>query len=53
MDFVEQLSFAEISLRLGVAAVIGSVLGMNRQLHRKPAGLRTHALVALGSALLA
>lgn len=29
----------------------GAVLGVNRDLHRKPAGLRTHALVSLGSAL--
>ncbi|KPC53076.1 MgtC/SapB family protein [Amantichitinum ursilacus] len=36
---------------LGSATVLGAVLGLNRQLHRKPAGLRTHAMVALGSAL--
>ena len=53
MDLVEQLSLGEVSLRLGVAAIIGGVLGLNRELHHKPAGLRTHAMVALGSALLA
>ena len=37
---------------LGLATLFGSILGLNRQLHRKPAGLRTHALVALGSALV-
>jgi putative Mg2+ transporter-C (MgtC) family protein len=42
----------EIVLRLGVATVIGSVLGLNREIRGKPAGMRTHALVALGTALV-
>jgi putative Mg2+ transporter-C (MgtC) family protein len=37
--------------RLGVAALLGSVVGLNRNLHHKSAGMRTHAMVALGSAL--
>lgn len=40
------------ALRLGLATVIGALIGLNRDLHGKPAGLRTHALVALGSALI-
>ena len=40
-----------VLLRLGTAAAIGGTLGLNRELHDKPAGLRTHALVALGAAL--
>jgi putative Mg2+ transporter-C (MgtC) family protein len=42
----------EIALRLLVAAIIGGLIGLNRELHDKPAGLRTHALVALGAALV-
>jgi putative Mg2+ transporter-C (MgtC) family protein len=41
----------EIAVRLAVAVVIGSALGLNRELHGKPAGLRTHGLVSLGAAL--
>jgi putative Mg2+ transporter-C (MgtC) family protein len=41
----------EIALRLGAAVVLGSALGLNRELHGKPAGLRTHALVCLGAAV--
>jgi putative Mg2+ transporter-C (MgtC) family protein len=41
----------EIGLRLGAALILGSVLGLNRELHGKAAGLRTHALVTLGAAL--
>lgn len=42
----------DTALRLGLATVIGALIGLNRDLHGKPAGLRTHALVALGSALI-
>ena len=41
----------EISGRLGLAALLGAVIGINREWQRKPAGLRTHALVAIGGAL--
>jgi len=41
----------EIAARLGIAVLLGAVLGINRDLHHKPAGLRTHALVSLGSAV--
>ena len=41
----------DIILRLGAAALIGGAIGLNRDLHHKPSGLRTLALVALGAAL--
>jgi putative Mg2+ transporter-C (MgtC) family protein len=41
----------EIALRLGAALVLGSAIGLNRELHGKAAGLRTHALVTLGAAV--
>ena len=44
---------AEIAMRLGAAALIGSVLGLNRLLHGKSAGMRTHGLVSLGAAVAA
>jgi putative Mg2+ transporter-C (MgtC) family protein len=40
-----------ISLRLLVALVIGGLVGLQRELTHKPAGLRTHMLLALGTAL--
>lgn len=43
---------AEVARRLVVAMLIGCALGINRDLRNKPAGLRTHALVSLGSALI-
>jgi putative Mg2+ transporter-C (MgtC) family protein len=41
-----------IGLRLLTALIIGGVIGIQRELTHKPAGLRTHMLVALGTALV-
>lgn len=38
-------------MRLGAALILGSALGLNRELHGKAAGLRTHGLVSLGAAV--
>jgi putative Mg2+ transporter-C (MgtC) family protein len=45
-----KVEFIEAVLRLGVALALGSAIGIERQWHQKMAGLRTNALVALGSA---
>lgn len=41
----------EMVLRLLLAAVLGAGIGYQREHAKKPAGLRTHILIALGSAL--
>jgi putative Mg2+ transporter-C (MgtC) family protein len=46
------LDWSEIILRLGVAALAGGALGLNRDLRGKPVGVRTLALVSLASALI-
>ncbi|SDT93716.1 putative Mg2+ transporter-C (MgtC) family protein [Verrucomicrobium sp. GAS474] len=48
-----ELGAGEIVLRLGMATLLGGLVGLNRELKNKPAGLRTHAVVALGSGLAA
>ncbi len=52
MNTLEATSALDVVLRLAAATLAGSLLGLNRELRRKPAGLRTHALVSLGAALL-
>lgn len=42
---------SEVALRLFAAVACGSVVGLNRFLRRKSAGMRTHGLVALGAAM--
>jgi putative Mg2+ transporter-C (MgtC) family protein len=53
MDIVSTPAvFSDITLRLVLAVVFSAAVGLDRELQKKPAGLRTHALVGLGSALL-
>ena len=42
----------EITIRIVLALVLGGVLGLERELQGRPAGLRTHALVSVGAALV-
>ena len=46
------LDWTEITLRLGIATLAGGVIGLNRDLHGKPIGLKTLALVSLATAML-
>ncbi|MGH8924070.1 MAG: MgtC/SapB family protein [bacterium] len=41
----------ELASRLGLAALVGLAIGLERQLNQHEAGMRTHVLVALGAAL--
>ena len=41
----------EIALRMCLATFAGVLLGANRWLHHKSAGVKTHALVSIGAAL--
>jgi putative Mg2+ transporter-C (MgtC) family protein len=44
-------NWADIILRLGGATLIGAAVGLNRDLHGKPIGVRTLGLVGLASAI--
>ncbi len=48
---MESLHYADVFMRLGAAVAVGALIGLDRELRGKPAGLRTVALVALGSAV--
>lgn len=45
------MSWQALSLRLGCALLVGTVIGWEREAKSKPAGLRTNMLVSFGSAL--
>lgn len=49
---VEYADQMDMTLRLLVATVAGMVIGLNRDIHNKPIGMRTLGLVALGSAIV-
>ena len=41
----------DLALKLAAALIAGGLIGLNRDMHGKPAGIRVHALVALGAAI--
>ena len=45
------ISWDEVLGRLALAAVLGGAIGIEREIREREAGLRTHMLVAVGSAL--
>ena len=50
-DFLTSMSLASVAVRLLLAAAFGFVIGLDRELRSRSAGVRTHILVAVGSAL--
>ncbi|SDG31257.1 putative Mg2+ transporter-C (MgtC) family protein [Pseudomonas seleniipraecipitans] len=50
-DLSSPEQFTQVTLRLLLAALLGGLLGLEREAHGKAAGIRTHMLVAMGSAL--
>ena len=42
----------EILFRLFLAAILGAVVGLEREVHGRPAGIRTYLLLCMGSALI-
>ena len=47
-----QQEYFTVALHLGSALAAGSLIGIERTFHGRPAGFRTHALVCVASALL-
>jgi putative Mg2+ transporter-C (MgtC) family protein len=52
LEVVALLDWPEILLRLGVATLAGGLIGLNRDLHGKPIGLKTLGLVGLATAMV-
>lgn len=50
--FPGALDAETMALRLGLAMLCGLALGLDREVRGKAAGLRTHALIALGAAVV-
>ncbi|MEW5805945.1 MAG: MgtC/SapB family protein [Acidobacteriota bacterium] len=44
--------FQDVAIKLLIASILGGLIGFEREIHEKPAGLRTNALISLGSALI-
>ena len=50
-DLADLKEWTRVTLRLPVAALLGALIGYDREARNKSAGLRTHMLVALGAAI--
>ena len=51
MDYIHSWSYGSMIIRLIVAIICGSMIGIDREIKNRGAGMKTHALVCLGSAL--
>ena len=52
LTMMNGLSYLDLLLRLGVAMLLGALVGLERERLERAAGFRTHALVCLASALI-
>lgn len=50
-DIGDARQMTQITVRLLIAAILGGILGFEREQKGKAAGVRTHMLVAMGAAL--
>lgn len=50
-DIPDLSTIIRITVRLMIAAVLGGILGYERESKKRSAGIRTHMLVAVGAAL--
>lgn len=50
-DITDAKQLTQVTVRLLMAALLGAVLGFEREMKGKAAGVRTHMLVAIGAAL--
>lgn len=46
------ISYGELILRLVLSTVLGGIIGLEREVGNRPAGLRTHILVCIGATLV-
>ena len=50
---VQLQNWTEILIRIAIAVIIGGLIGVEREYKNRPAGMRTHVLVAIGSMSMA
>lgn len=49
---LRELTYATVAIRITVSILLGGILGLERGLKNRPAGLRTYMLVCVGSCLI-
>lgn len=51
MDYLRQLNFVSMMLRIALAMIVGGSIGLERERKNRGAGFRTYMLVALGASI--
>lgn len=46
------MTWLDIVIRLGLSVLIGLVIGLERERHHRPAGMKTHIMVCMGAAIV-
>ena len=49
---IREVTYGAIAVRIAVAVVLGGIIGLERGLKNRPAGLRTYMLVCVGACLI-
>lgn len=52
LSYIQNVNMVSVALRLGFALMAGVVIGIDRARKRRGAGIKTHVLVCMGSALV-
>ena len=50
-DFAREMTLHAVMVRMLIAAICGGVVGVERELKRRPAGFRTHILICVGASI--
>jgi putative Mg2+ transporter-C (MgtC) family protein len=50
LQSIDMIGHAEMIMRIGAGALLGGVIGYERDVHRRPVGLRTHLIVSMAAA---
>ena len=50
-DFAREMDLLAVTVRLVLAVICGGLIGLEREIKRRPAGFRTHILICMGAAI--
>ena len=50
-EFAREMSFLAVTIRMLTAVLCGGLIGLEREIKRRPAGMRTHILICVGGAM--
>ena len=52
LDALREITLISVAVRIAAAIIIGGLIGLERGLKNRPAGLRTYMVVCLGACLI-